>query len=573
MSRPARSAGATVADTVVYELPVAGMHSRDDELRVERELSRVPFVLAVAASTAAGTVLVEGSRELPDWALERAISIAMGRPTADPAPSPASAVTPTQRRQDVQDAPIALVSTTRSEGTVTTTVPILGMTCRSCEVRIERSVSKIAHVEKVTASASRGRVIIESSRELSARAVAKAIGAAGYEIGRSPWIERDHGIWGEIVASAVIIGAIAFLAQAIGVTDLASGAGDLASGGLLVALVLGLAAGVSTCMALVGGLVMGLSASFQSSGSASGFAAVRPTFVFLGGRIAGYGLFGAALGMIGGSVAMPPLVTAALMIVVAVVMTLLGTRLTGASPRIAGWAPTLPMGIATRLGLADGAGSVYSDRRALAFGAATFFLPCGFTQAVQVFALSTGSPLFAGALLATFAVGTAPGLLAVGGLPALVPAGARPTLLRFVGVAVLGFAVLNGTAGLRLAGIGLPSFGLGAVAAAALPGVGADGVQELATYQEADGYGPRGAAIYANVPTRWTIDSRSSASCAKFIVVPTLGMSITLKPGLNTFELPPLPAGRLDYSCSMGMFGGSIQVVEAPAPSPAAASR
>jgi sulfite exporter TauE/SafE/copper chaperone CopZ len=547
------------------------MTSRDDELRVERELARIPFVIGVAASGTAGTVLVEGARELPEWALERAIRIATTRQTGAPTP-PAAARPTSTRREAARQQPVDLASTVRSDGTVTTTVPILGMTCRSCEVRIERSVSKVPHVEKVSASATRGRVVIESTRQLSARAVSRAIGAAGYEIGRSPWIERDHGVWGEIVASAVIIGAIAFLAQAIGVADLASGAGDLASGGLVVALVLGLVAGVSTCMALVGGLVMGLSASFQSSGTVRGLAAVRPTLVFLAGRVAGYGLLGAALGAIGGSVAMPPLLTAALMIVVALVMTLLGARLTGASPRIAGWTPTLPMGIARRLGVTDGPGSIYSDRRALAFGAATFFLPCGFTQAVQVFALSTGSPLFAGALLATFAIGTAPGLLAVGGLPALVPSGGRPTLLRFVGVAVLGFAVLNGTAGLRLAGIGIPSLGLGTVAAAALPGVGADGVQELNTYQEADGYGPRGAAIYANVPTRWTIDSRSSVSCAKFIVVPALNMSMSLEPGLNTYELPPLPAGRLDYSCSMGMYGGSIRIVDAPAPSPGAAA-
>jgi sulfite exporter TauE/SafE/copper chaperone CopZ len=454
---------------------------------------------------------------------------------------------------------------------MTTVVPVLGMTCRSCEARIERYVAKLPAVRRVNASAARGRVVIESVGPLSERAVDAAIGAAGYKIGRSPWLERDRYVWLEVGLSLVIVASLAYLAQATGLTEIASGAGDLASGGLVVALVLGLAAGISTCMALVGGLVMAISASFQASGARSGLAGMRPTLTFLAGRIGGYGLFGAVLGAIGAGVTMPVAVTAILMIVVAIVMTLLGTRLTGISPRIAGWTPTLPMGIGRRLGLGGDQGGAYSDGRAFGLGAATFFLPCGFTQAVQVFALSTGSPVFAGALLAMFAIGTAPGLLAVAGLPAIVPSESRPTLLRFIGVAVLGFALLNGTAGLTLAGVPLPSLGIGAAAAYALPaGVGADGVQTLATIQKASGYEPREVAIYANVPTRWTIDSRSSSSCAQFLVVPSLGISVRLRPGANTIELPAMPAGRLNYSCAMGMFGGRITIVNAPSPSPAA---
>jgi len=461
----------------------------------------------------------------------------------------------------------------RGDSLTTTVVPVLGMTCRSCEARIERHVSKLSNVRRVSASAARGRVVIESLGALPARAVAAAIGAAGYEIGRSPWLERDRYVWLEVGLSLVIVASVAYLAQVTGLTDIASGAGDLASGGLVVALVLGLAAGISTCMALVGGLVMALSTSFQASGATSGLAGMRPTLVFLAGRIGGYGLLGGVLGAIGAGVTMPASVTAILMIVVAIVMTLLGARLTGVSPRIAGWTPTLPMGLGRSLGLGGADGATYSDRRALGLGAATFFLPCGFTQAIQVYALSTGSPLFAGALLAAFAIGTAPGLLAVAGLPAIVPSESRPTVLRFIGVAVLGFAVLNGTAGLTLAGVPLPSFGIGATAAAALPaGVGPDGVQSLTTIQRASGYEPREAAIYANVPTRWTIESRSSSSCAQFLVLPSLGISVRLRPGPNTIELPAMAAGRLNYSCAMGMFSGRITIVNAPPPSPSPAA-
>jgi len=451
-------------------------------------------------------------------------------------------------------------------------VPIAGMTCRSCEVRITKFVRRIPGVESVTASAVHGRVDIESSVAIRPSAIEAAIKAAGYEVGRTPWFVRDRTVWLTAGAGLLLVAALAVVAGATGLAGLASGAGDLNQGGIVVALLLGLAAGVSTCMALVGGLVLALSASYQARRAEAGIedgglgAQMRPALAFIAGRIVGYALFGAILGAIGASVAMPPQVTAVMMIAVAVVMTLLGTRLTGLSPRIAAWSPTLPMGLGQWLGLGDGAAGAYSDRRAAGLGAASFFLPCGFTQAVQIYALSTGSPLFAGVLLATFAIGTAPGLLALAGLPVVVPSTARPTLLRLVGVVVIGFAVVNGSAGIRLSGITIPTIGVASVAAAVPPpGAVVDGRQTLHTYQDLDGYRPGNVAIYAGIPTTWTIESTNAASCASLIRIPSLGMGGLLRKGLNTVELPPLPAGTLSYTCSMGMYSGQITVVEPPA--------
>jgi uncharacterized protein len=452
------------------------------------------------------------------------------------------------------------------ESGFTTIVPVLGMTCRACEQRIGRHVGKIRYVESVAASAARGRVVIESSRPLSFRSIERAIQLAGYEIGETPWLSRDGMVWVTAGLGLALVIALAALAQLTGIASLTSKVGDLSSGGLLVAGLLGLAAGVSTCMALVGGLVLALAASFQASTETprTGLAAMRPAVVFVAGRIVGYGLFGAALGALGASIQLPPLVTAALMIAVALVMLVLGTRLTGVSPRIAGWSPTLPMGLSRSLGIGGGGTAKYSDGRAAGLGAASFFLPCGFTQAVQIFALSTGSPLFGGALLATFAIGTAPGLLALAGVPLVVPAGARPTLLRLVGTVVLAFAFVNVTGGLQLAGISLPTIG-GGVAAAPSSTLTADGRQLLTTYQLADGYSPKNVTIYAGIPTVWTVESKSVTSCAASLVIPAWDAGVQLKLGPNELQLPALDAGVVHYTCAMGMYSGTITVVDRPA--------
>ncbi len=462
------------------------------------------------------------------------------------------------------DVPQAAVTT---DGAISVTLPVVGMTCRSCEVRIAKYVGKLPDVERVTASAVRGQVTVESSAPVSAAAIEHAINRAGYEVGHTPWLERDPRVWVTAGAGVLLVAALAVFASVTGLSDLASGAGDLSKGGLVVALLLGLAAGVSTCMALVGGLILGLSAAFaaRSTADASATSAasqLRPAGMFVVGRIAGYAVFGAALGAVGASITMPPQVTAVLMVTVAIVMTLLGTRLTGLSPRLAGWSPTLPMGLGARLGLGGGQVGGYSDTRAATLGALSFFLPCGFTQAIQVYALSTGSPLFAAALLGVFAIGTAPGLLAVAGLPVLVPSRARPTLLRLVGVVVLGFAFLNGAAGLRLSGFTVPSL-VGIANAAPLPGtLGEDGVQRITTFQEVDGYSPGNVVVYAGYPIEWTVESSNTASCAASLWAPGVGIRARLELGPNLFRLPALPAGILDYTCAMGMYGGRITVVE-----------
>jgi sulfite exporter TauE/SafE/copper chaperone CopZ len=479
---------------------------------------------------------------------------------------------------------------------IMTSIPVAGMTCRSCEVRIERQVGRLPGVTRVSASSTRGRVEIESSAPVPQAAIAGAINKAGYEIGTTPWLERDPSVWITAAGGVALIAAIAVIAQVTGIAELANQTGDLAQGGLLggllVALLLGLAAGVSTCMALVGGLVLALSASYQARRTRAGLpeqgiaAQMRPALMFMGGRIAGYAAFGALLGAIGASLTMPPAMTAALMIAAAVVMTLVGARLTGLSPRVATWSPTLPPSLARSLGLADTDGGGYSDVRAAGLGALSFFMPCGFTQAVQIYALSTGSPVTAGMLMAAFAIGTAPGLLVLAGLPVVVPSRARPTLLRLVGVVVIGFAVVNAGAGLRLAGVSIAPFGTGAVAAtttgagaaaAEVPATGsgpgdggapAAGFQDLRTYQEVDGYLPANAVIAAGIPTRWTIESASSRSCAAFLVVPDLGIEVTLQKGDNVIELPAMNPGTLAYTCSMGMYGGTITVVDAEAGAP-----
>ena len=464
------------------------------------------------------------------------------------------------------------MSTSTGEQRVeTSTIPVSGMTCDACERRVGRALGRLPGVTSVEVSARRGTATLSGPALPSRDQVSGALRAAGYDLGSPRWLSADRSTWTTVGVAAL---ALLALATVLGTAGLGDAIGRLASptgGGLLLVLTLGLAAGFSTCMAMVGGLVLAFSATHAAARAAAGLppaslaSRMRPHVAFNVGRILGFGVLGAGLGALGAAVGMPTRLIGALALAVAAVMLLLGIRLTGVSPRMAAWSPRLPAGLAGRLGIEAGAGRPYSDTRTALIGAATFLLPCGFTQAVQVFALATGSPLEAGLVMATFAVGTTPGLLAIASVPEVAKGRARDTVLQVVGVVVLAFAVVNASSGMNLLG-----FARSAPAAAVAQEVSgnvtvADGVQTVRMAQARDGYTPADTVVYAGMPISWEIDAASKWECSAFLRVPELDVSVNLQDGRNVVDLPALSPGIVPFNCVMGMYTGNLIAIEPPA--------
>lgn len=450
------------------------------------------------------------------------------------------------------------------------TVPVSGMTCGSCERRLAKSLTRLPGVTAVSVSAPRGMATISGDRLPDRARIDASIRSAGYEPAASAWLTPDTAIWRTVVIAAAGVVAAAWLINAFGLADITTGLSNPSRGGLLLVLTLGLAAGVSTCMAMVGGLVLGFSASHASTlvgrNSVPSFATrMRPQLAFNVGRVVGFGLLGAILGALGSTVSLPTRLTAVLVLVVALVMFLLGIRLTGVSPRMAAWTPRLPSGLSRHLGIDSATVASYSHVRTALVGAATFFLPCGFTQAVQIYALSTASPVTAGLIMATFAVGTTPGLLALASVPEVATGSRQITVLRVVGVVVLAFALVNVSAGMNLLGVG------GAAAAPTDQRVSsnvtvAHGTQTVRMTQTPRGYLPADTVMYAGLPTAWVIDSTSPYDCSAFLRLPALDVRVNLSKGLNTVDLPALDSGVLPFTCVMGMYTGNLIVIDQPEP-------
>jgi len=336
-------------------------------------------------------------------------------------------------------------------------VPIKGMHCASCELLISEELETIPGVSAATASLKTNSATIMSTERIADKDIEDAVRTAGYEVGQDdgqkPFLTRNKRIWKDFLIGLIVIFGLYVLFQTLGIDKLTSSTTNSSSAGTM-ALLIGLTAGFSTCMALIGGLVISVASKYaENHPTETALQKFRPHLFFNAGRIVSFIVFGAIIGTIGSAVALKGSLLGFLTIAVGAVMLILGLQLTELFPRITRGL-TLPSGIAKKLGINNRKEREYSHKNAFLMGSATFFLPCGFTQAMQLLAVSTGDPIQAAVIMGAFAIGTAPGLLSLGGLTSVVKGAFAQRFFRIVGVIVVAMAMINFTNGYTLAGIG-----------------------------------------------------------------------------------------------------------------------
>jgi sulfite exporter TauE/SafE len=95
----------------------------------------------------------------------------------------------------------------------------------------------------------------------------------------------------------------------------------------------------------------------------------------------------------------------------------------------------------------------------LLVGVATFFLPCGFTQSMQLYTLTTGSFLRGGLTMLFFALGTLPALLLVSFSSFSIKNSSKSgVLFKTAGLIVIMFAMFNLVTSLVVIGVIPPVF-------------------------------------------------------------------------------------------------------------------
>jgi sulfite exporter TauE/SafE/copper chaperone CopZ len=327
----------------------------------------------------------------------------------------------------------------------TYTFHVSGTHCASCKILIEDVLNEQGFVSKVNVDLKKETVEVEtndnqSPEELAAMLTSK-IKSHGYILSVEKIIEEkrnDNTIWQAIPIGLAFL-FIFFILQKSGILNIGIGGKTTP----ITSFIIGLIASLSSCLAIVGGLILSLSAKIAQDENGG---SKKPFILFHTGRLIGFALLGGVLGVIGKAIGINFMFSAILGLLASVVMIALGLNLVGVFKKSKF---TLPSNIFSFFRKVE-----HATWTPILIGVGTFFLPCGFTQSMQVSALSSGSFTSGLLIMLAFALGTLPvlGLISFGSM-SFAHSKYAPLFFKSAGVIVLGlglFAFLAGLAGLGI---------------------------------------------------------------------------------------------------------------------------
>ncbi len=333
----------------------------------------------------------------------------------------------------------------------TYTLNVSGMHCASCPMLVEGELADLPNVTNAKASLKHHHVEVtgdfgNQTLEQIAEQLTTVTKRHGYTL--SPERQKHTAKWHEFtIAIPLALGFIGFfiLLQKLGLVNLVT-TSEVSYG---TAFLIGMIASVSTCMAVVGGLVLSMSANYAKEGDK-----VRPQVLFHVGRLASFFILGGAIGALGSALQLSILGTAIMSGVVALVLLVLGINLLDIFPWAKKLQPTLPRFIGNHV---QGLKQVNHTLTPLLLGVATFFLPCGFTQSMQIYTLTTGSFTSGALTMFVYALGTLPVLAILSFSSLTIHTKARSSIFfKTAGIVVIFFGLFNLHNSLVVAGI-IPS--------------------------------------------------------------------------------------------------------------------
>lgn len=447
-------------------------------------------------------------------------------------------------------------------------VAIDGMTCASCEKLLRGKLKLVPGVNNASVHWQKGIANIYFKDQVPLwDNLQEVVQSAGYQLrhlDETPSVvEPPHKKWMEIGGALIAIFALYKILQVFNiVTVTASGSGAATYGGILL---IGLVAGTSSCLAVTGGLLLSLAAKYNEVHRAeTKWEKFKPLFAFNIGRIASYVLLGGIVGIIGKSITLTPRMTGYMNVVVALVMLYLALSILKLLPKGS-------LGIRPPKALSHWIASLTESEHPaapFALGAGTFFLPCGFTQSLQLAALASGSFLTGALTMGIFAIGTLPSLLGISAISSTAKGKFSHLFLRFSGTLVFVLALYNLNNGFLLTGVDaaayLPSFSSSTVAyqAGSDPNVTeSNGTQVIHMRVTPYGYEPNSFTIAAGKPTIVEAAADQNISgCTSVLTAPALGLSKFLQKGIVNTLGPFTPTQDFTLTCSMGMVRARVYV-------------
>lgn len=373
------------------------------------------------------------------------------------------------------------------------------------------------------------------------------------------------------------IAIVMMVTQNQGEQGISVGAGSGLTGGVWVAFITGLTTGGLSCLAVQGGLLasslahqieqdyLGQSASAQKRGKKKQPAPIRPNsampiLLFLASKLTVYTLLGLLLGWLGSFLTLSPVTRALLMVAIGIFMLGNALRMLNVHPIFRYFSIEPPKFITRYIRRTSKGTDTFTP---LFLGALTVFIPCGVTQAMMAAALATGSPMTGAAIMFAFTLGTSPVFFLVAYLTTELGARLEKFFMRFVAVVllVLGLVTLDGGLNLMGSPYSFTNLARGLTTSASASGTTASVPEtDLTLMVRNEGYFPQMLKASANEPVVLNLVTNKTYSCSRDFVIPSLGFYQLLPDtGAVQVDIPPQrPGTRMFFTCSMGMYTGTI---------------
>ncbi|WP_326974596.1 urease accessory protein UreH domain-containing protein [Caproicibacter sp. BJN0012] len=483
------------------------------------------------------------------------------RPESKPVPPPPMIILP-------EDAP-ALQSRSAtdrsSDGLIRKTLKIGGMFCTGCEMRIENRLKKVKGVVRIRASYAAGSAeITYDPRIVPWSEIAGVIEKLGYQAAGSPEPKStENGRQGKnddripinhlLGIGIIILAAYQVLKNTVGFNFIPNVTQGMGYGLLFV---VGLITSLH-CVAMCGGINLSQAVSYKFSEQErkSKLATLKPSLLYNAGRVLSYTMIGGIVGALGSAVSFSGTARGIVSMTAGIFMVIMGLNMLNIFPWLRRFIPHMPKIFVTKFHMSGEHGPFF-------VGLFNGLMPCGPLQAMQLYALGTGSPVKGALSMLVFSLGTVPLMFGFGAVSSFLSSKFTHKIMRVSAalVMVLGVVMLN--RGFSLSGINP----LGLITAKAASQSNAATVkgdeQEITTQLQANSYTP--ITVQKGIPVKWTIRADAGAinGCNGTVTIPQYNIAKTLQPGDNEINFTPKQTGVITYTCSMGMITSTISVVE-----------
>ncbi len=450
---------------------------------------------------------------------------------------------------------------------------IEGMTCVNCENKIEQKLKETNGIQSVTVSYNKGSATVTFYEEqIKEEEIIEIVEALGYQVlqkdvrgnikkGNERSEKKDTIL--QIVGTLVFMIALSILLKLFGVSTIFNqfpqveetmGYGMLFFIGLLTAV---------HCIGMCGGIHLSQCLSYERNESSicgqkqhkSRWAVFYPSFLYNAGRVLSYTVIGGIVGGLGSVVSFSGAGKGLIQLIAGVFMVIMGLNMLHIFPWLRKLNPRMPKFFAHKINQKKrNTGPFY-------IGILNGLMPCGPLQAMQLYALSTESPIKGAFSMFLFSIGTVPLMFGFGALSSLLSQKFTKKVMKVgaVFVVILGISMFQN--GWSLSGFPVLSFGVTNNKTRKESTI-KDGVQEIQTTLSPYGY--EAITVQKGIPVKWTITAENGSlnGCNNAIIIPEYDIQQVLQVGENVIEFTPTEAGTYPYSCWMGMIRSSITVLE-----------